>query len=283
MGVGGVWKEEPAMKQNKMYDVTPQIAEFYDLSENYTDDVDLIRQLIEGKGCLRILEPFCGTGRILIPLAVDGHDLVGFDQSDGMLRRANAKVHNLSEDEQSRIQLFEADVLETTWPQGFDLVILGGNCLYELATPEDQEQVIANAATALHPGGYVYIDNDHMEGDLDPDWQKTGVRKGWPTGALPDGTQLESTTETIWYDAERRLARFRRKTRATTPKGQVIEGEYIQQKHPVSMGEVKGWLEKQGFLIGQIFGDRQGRPYSETSPRAIFWARKAEEQPAESK
>ena len=34
------------------------------------------------------------------------------------------------------------------------------------------------------------------------------------------------------------------------------------------------WLEKYGFVVEQIFGDRAGDPYTETSNRAIFWAKK---------
>jgi hypothetical protein len=54
-----------------MYDVEPHVAGIYDQSETYTDDVKLIRCLIGERGPWRILEPFCGTGRILIPLAAD--------------------------------------------------------------------------------------------------------------------------------------------------------------------------------------------------------------------
>ena len=60
-----------------MYDIESHIAEIYDQIEMHTDDVTLLRKLIGGRGALRILEPFCGSGRILIPLALDGHHLVG--------------------------------------------------------------------------------------------------------------------------------------------------------------------------------------------------------------
>ena len=50
--------------------------------------------------------------------------------------------------------------------------------------------------------------------------------------------------------------------------------EYLGRKHPVSGREVTGWLSKYGFEILQVYGDRQGNPYTENSDRAIFWARK---------
>ena len=51
-----------------MYDVDAHVAEIYDQLETKTADVDLIRRLVGPGNRLRILEPFCGTGRVLIPL-----------------------------------------------------------------------------------------------------------------------------------------------------------------------------------------------------------------------
>jgi SAM-dependent methyltransferase len=257
-----------------MYDIEPHIAEIYDQVEAYTDDIALIRRLLGGREHLRILEPFCGTGRILVPLALDGHELVGLDQARGMLARARIKIGRLPEGVQRRITLIEADVTRETWPHGFDLVVLGGNCFYEPATAEEQEEYIGSAAASLNRGGYVYVDNNHMEGELDESWRKPGVSQGFPTGVSADGTRIESTTETIWYDAPRRLARFRRRTQVTQPDGSVVEREYVQQKHPVSTGEVRAWLETHGFVVEQLYGDRAGNPYTGASERAIFWARK---------
>ena len=99
------------MSQNEtnIYDIEPHLAEVYDQSEIYRDDVGLIRDLIGSRKNLRILEPFCGTGRILIPLAIDGHELHGFDQAKGMLDRARLKIGRLPEETQQRITMTEAD------------------------------------------------------------------------------------------------------------------------------------------------------------------------------
>lgn len=264
-----------SVNRTNMYDVEAHVAEFYDHHENYADDVALIRRLIGGRRGLRVLEPFCGTGRILIPLAMDGHEVVGLDQAEAMLDRARAKASDLPEPVQDRITLSCRDVTDGAWPTGFDLVVLGGNCFYELATPEEQEQCIASAAAALRAGGHVYVDNDHMEGELDARWRQPGVGRGFPTGTCADGTRLESTTETIWFDAPRRLWRCRRRTRAILPDGRVTEAEYVQQKHPCSTGEVRGWLERHGFVVEHLFGDRAGNAYGDASERAIFGARKA--------
>ena len=258
------------------YDIDAHIAEVYDQTETQKADVELIRSLIGEQGPLRILEPFCGTGRILIPLALDGHELVGLDQSKAMLDRAHTKVGQLPQSVQKRITLAETDVATSIWPRDFDLVILGGNCFYELATPGEQEGCIISAAAALRLGGYVYLDNNHMEGDLDEDWRQPGITKGFPSGTCIDGTRLQGAGETIWWDAPRRLVRFRRTLTVTLPDRTTTSREWIQQKHPPSTGEMRAWLEQHGFVIEQMYGDRAGSPYFQTSPRAIFWAEKQE-------
>jgi len=258
---------------SNIYDADAHKAEWYDHIQTNTDDVDQVKRLIGGRGPWRILEPFCGTGRILIPLAMEGHTLVGMDQSKGLLGRCRKKVSELP-DLATRVSLIEADVTVAKWPEGFDLVILGGNCFYELATPDQQEGCIESAAKALKAGGYVYVDNDHMEGELDPSWRTWGDGKLGEPFICADGTKLQFSNETIWFDAPARLWRARRRTVVTAPDGTVKEAENIQQKHPISADEVRGWIEKHGFTIERNYGNTNDEPYRLDLSRATFWARK---------
>ena len=75
-------------------------------------------------------------------------EIVGLDQAEGMLKRAREKIRQLPEETQHRITLYKADVVSEEWPLGFDLVILGGNCFYELATQQEQERRIISAAAS---------------------------------------------------------------------------------------------------------------------------------------
>jgi SAM-dependent methyltransferase len=257
------------------YEADPHVAEIYDRHETQVDDIELIRTLIAGRGPWRVLEPFCGTGRIFIPLALDGHEIVGLDRSEVMLDRARAKIAALPPESQRRIALSQCDVLATQWPAEFDLVLLGGNCFYEFSSPEEQEDCIERAEASLRPGGFVYVDNDHMEGELDPSWRVPGERKTrFPEGVCADGARVEGTTETVGFDAPKRLWRARRTITVSFPDGRVTRLEYVHQKHPVSFDEVRGWLEAHGFAVERTFGDRAGNPYTPASDCAIFWARK---------
>jgi SAM-dependent methyltransferase len=259
----------------RAYDVDVYITEIYDQAETQTDDVCLLRELIGHAKRLRILEPFCGNGRIFIPLAQDGHEVVGIDKSKPMLDSARHKIMKLPEVVQKKISLQQVDVVTDTWPKGFDLLILGANCFYELATPDEQEACIRSAQDSLKLNGYLFLDNNHMEGDLDPSWCEPGINENrFPTGMCFDGTSVKGSTETIWYNAKERLVQFRRTVEITTPDGKTRKKEWIEQKHPSSTMEMQTWLQKYSFVIENLWGDRKQSPYADQSSRAVFWARR---------
>ncbi len=65
---------------------------------------------------------------------------------------------------------------------------------------------------------------------------------------------------------------MRRSWVVRTSDGQERRRELLTRKHPVSAAEVESWLGRHGFKVLSVFGDRQGRPYTKASGRAIFWA-----------
>ncbi len=249
-----------------MYDVDSHIAEAYDSDwETDTDDVEVIREFMAGQGTLRILEPFCGTGRILLPLLEDGHEVVGIDRSQAFLGRLREKLSRVPVEARRRATLIEGDVITLPWPTRFDLVVMGGNCLYELGTPEEQEHCIASAAASLKPGGHLFLDNDHMEGELAETWRRPGRHDHLEPFTCEDGTVLKFESETIWYDAPRRLHRSRRYTTVTRPDGSSQTIDFIVQKHPPSLAEMRSWLS--AHRLGVVLAD-------ETPERATYWARR---------
>jgi SAM-dependent methyltransferase len=256
------------------YDIDPLVAELYDQLEQTTDDLELIRRLVPAGAGLRILEPFCGSARLAVALAGDGHEVVGVDQSACMLARARDRIDRAPPDVRARLTLREADAVASTWPVGFDVVILGINSFYELGTSEEQEGCIAAAAAATREGGHVYVDNNHMEGLLDEHWRTLRASGVFPTGRCADGTRLDGSIETTWADPPGRRVRFRRTVRITRPDGDIAVKAWEQQVHPPSTGEVSGWLARHGFTVERLVGDHAGAPYSDASPRAIFWARR---------
>ena len=94
-------------------------AGIYDQLETQRDDVALLRELISDFGQMRILEPFCGNGRIFIPLAEDGHEIVGMDRSGAMLDSGREKIAALPEEVKTRI-VSSADWLTVAVPPRFE-------------------------------------------------------------------------------------------------------------------------------------------------------------------
>ena len=128
-------------------------------------------------------------------------EVVGMDLSQVFLQHLQERLEALSPEVRRRVTFRRADVIEDEWPNGFDVVLLAANCLYELATAQEQEHCIKCAAEALVPGGHLYLDNDHMEGELDPSWCRSGIRQNvFPTGICADGTRVWDSSEVIWYD-----------------------------------------------------------------------------------
>ena len=85
-------------------------------------DVELFRRLAAQTGG-PILEIGCGTGRVTMPLAADGHDVVGIDRSAPMLAIAEAHRAGLPADTAARISYRQADLATLDLGREFALIV----------------------------------------------------------------------------------------------------------------------------------------------------------------
>lgn len=258
------------------YDVESHVPEIYDQEETQTHDVKFIMKLLQNTNCRTILEPFCGTGRILLPLAAEGYEVVGIDSSAGMLKRLREKLRRLPGSTQERIDIIKSDLTVSDWPKGFDAVLLAGNCLYELADVSEQQDVVRKAADSLKPQGFLFVDNDNMEGELAESWCRIGLEaESFPSGLCRDGTQLQGYTRTTWVDRERRIWRAQRRLEVIYPNGRKEERRWHVQNHPVSANEISNWLQANAMKILRIFGGtKDGKKFQKGSKRVTFWTQK---------
>src|SRR5262245_136230 len=87
------------------------IADLYDHVAMYREREDVsffVNAARDSRG--PVLEVGCGTGRVLIPTARAGIDIVGLDASPSMLSICRKRVSSEPADVQSRISLVEADM-----------------------------------------------------------------------------------------------------------------------------------------------------------------------------
>jgi SAM-dependent methyltransferase len=101
-----------------------------------------------------VLELACGTGRLTLPLARDGHDVTGLDASPRMLAAAAAKAQaaGLS----PRLTL--GDMRGFDLRRRFGLVVIACNSLAHLTETEEALACLRAARRHLLPGGTLAFD-----------------------------------------------------------------------------------------------------------------------------
>ena len=98
-----------------------------------------------------VLELACGTGRLTIPLARDGHRVVGLDMSECMLGRARAKAAEAG----VALSLIQGDMRAFELGQRFALVIVSCNSLGHLTSNEELRSCFCAIQRHLASGGGV--------------------------------------------------------------------------------------------------------------------------------
>ena len=99
-----------------------------------------------------VLELGCGTGRVTIPIAEAGVDIVGLDSSPAMLAVARSKIAGHPEWGGS-LSLVQGDMRDFSMGQRFDLVIIPFRGFLALMTVEDQMRTLENIKRHLTPAG----------------------------------------------------------------------------------------------------------------------------------
>ena len=137
----------------RMYE---QIARYYDLVHaQLSEDIGFILTLA-GRTVGPVLELGCGTGRVLLPLARAGHQVVGVDNSPAMLARAWQKL--APEVASGRVRLVEGNMTHfSLGEQSFGLVILPYNTFMHL-TPAGMDSTLKAIRRCLAPAGQLLID-----------------------------------------------------------------------------------------------------------------------------
>jgi SAM-dependent methyltransferase len=252
----------------------PLYAELYDQVVTDEDDVALVAQLVarafDGRP-VRVLEAFCGTGRMSVPLAQLGHHVVGRDGSEAMLNRAHRRAAACPRDVRARLDLARADALEVPWEEGFDVTILAASALHDLPSRKAQETCLSQASRCLASGGHVFIDNPRVT--LEDYW--VGFRKDRSVYGVGEGGVYGEAGGTVVAidEADRRLE-YRRYWLRRPPGGEETRVEFPWWRRLVYPEETEEWLGRYGFSRVAGLGSRAGDPPGPGSPRAIFWARK---------
>ncbi len=121
-------------------------------------DVAFYRLLADERGG-PILDAGCGTGRLLAPLARDGHVVVGVDRSASMLARAAWRLGRAGRQARARTLLARGDLQALPVGRGrFALVIAAFHTIQHCESDDALDAFLGAAAASLIPGGWLAFD-----------------------------------------------------------------------------------------------------------------------------
>ncbi len=208
-----------------------------------------------------VLELACGTGRLTLPLARDGHEGVGLDASRTMLRTTQARA----DAEDLGVTVVQADMRAFDLGRRFPLVILCCNSLAHLTTNEDVKAGLACVLHHLAPGGLFAFDI------MNPDVRAL-ARSHTECVRLdlgPNPSSAIAVEEVASYDPVQqvRIAQWRvLETDATAHEVALNLRVFFPQEVPLL-------LEAAGLKLAARYGDFAGNPLTGESLNQICLAR----------
>ena len=142
-----------------MRDEYGHVADLYDHVPVYRNRADLrffIDAARESGG--PVLELGCGTGRVLIPIARSGIDIVGIDSSLAMLDVCRRNLRDLPAEVAARVRLVQADIRDFDLEGPFALVTIPFRPFQHLLSVEDQLSCLASIRRHLADRGTLVLD-----------------------------------------------------------------------------------------------------------------------------
>jgi SAM-dependent methyltransferase len=247
-------------------------APFYDWENAQTlgrRDVPFWRRVASTAGG-PVLELGCGTGRVSLPLARAGVELVGIDRSAPMLERANKALRRRRNPRRtSRIPLHfvRGDIRALPFEAGaFSMVLAPYGILQSLIRPRDLTSTLASVACVLAPGGTFGID---LVPDV-PKWREYRNRvqmRGRAGGA--DITLIESVSQ----DRAKRLTTFEQRY-IRRRGGRTTEHAFDLTFRTLSVPQMTAQLNRAGFTVEAVLGDYQGHAWDDRADVWIILARR---------
>jgi SAM-dependent methyltransferase len=135
------------------------LAEFYDSVVPYRERQDVnffVEMARRSEG--PVLELGCGTGRVLIPTAKSGIEIVGLDGSPKMLAVCREKLLGESQEVRAKVALVQGDMRSFDLGRKFSLVTIPFRPFQHLLTVEDQLSCLGSIRKHLVAGGKLILD-----------------------------------------------------------------------------------------------------------------------------
>jgi SAM-dependent methyltransferase len=221
------------------------------------------------KGHARVLEYGIGSGRIALPIARGGAEVVGIDQSRAMLADLRARLKKQPPEVRARITTRTGDMRKVTLGKRFPLVICPFNTALHLYTREHMEQWFSRVREHMEPRGELVLDiSMPILEDLADEPGTSYSMKPFvhPSAGLVD------YREVFDYDRVRQILFvsmcFEPKARGQKPfMVPLAHRQYFPR-------EFEALLHYNGLEVTAVHGDFEGGPLVQSSDTMIWHARK---------
>ncbi len=253
------------------------VADLYNQFPPYRDRADIqffVGAAKESGG--PVLELGCGTGRVLIPTARAGVEVVGLDLSHHMLHVCRARLGDEPENVQSRVQIVEADMRRFELGRAFRLATTPFRPFQHLTTVEDQMSCLTCIHRHLMDDGRLILDIfDPSLEHLVADNVGQEVEAG-PEFATPDGRRVVRRSRTVRRDRLNQINHVELIYTVTHPDGREERLVHAFPMRYLFPFEAEHLLARCGFEGEHLYGDFDKSPRRAEYPRElIFVARKA--------
>jgi len=253
------------------------VADLYDHVTPYRDraDVAFFVDAASAAGS-PVLEIGCGTGRVLIPTARAGIEIVGLDLSPGMLEVCRQRLRQEPDAVQQRVTLVHSDMRQFDLGGAFTLATIPFRPFQHLLGVDDQLACLASIRRHLAAGGRLIFDvfNPSLDALVNmPIGQEAGME---PEFAAPGGRRVTRCYKIVASD---RFAQINDIELIYD----VIHADGRQERfiHGFRMRylfryEVEHLLARAGFIVEHLYAGYDRSQYGSTYPgELVFVARKA--------
>ncbi len=207
----------------------------------------------------RVLELGCGSGRLTIPIAQRGIEIIGADLSKPMLNAARAKALRTGVE----VQFVEADMRHFDLPGKFSAIFIPGNSLLHLLTTDDLKQCLASVRRHLVPNGRLVFDISKWDLALlarDP-------AQRHPVLSVNDPKRGEITIEeTASYDAANQIRHIVWHFSAPDAADFRVINYTLRVIFPQELSLL---LDTAGFHLDARYGEFPRQPFDSSSPRQV--------------
>lgn len=265
------------MQSSGGYEEYAFIADLYDYVVPYANRPDVAFFVEAARQSVGpVLEVGCGTGRVLIPTARAGIQIVGLDMSLPMLDVCRGRLLQEPQEVQARVQLVEADMRDFELGQLFRLVTIPFRPFQHLTTVADQLSCLGSIRRHLVEGGWFILDifNPSLEYLTSDD---VGVEGGEEPGfTTPDGRQVVRRHKVVSRDRFNQVNDLELIYYVTHPDGEEERLVHSFQMRYLFRYEAEHLLVRSGFEIKHVYADFDKSAYGTKYPgELIFVAKKA--------